>query len=227
MAHIHLQDGSFTLFWVAAWWLATIVITAWAVFWLRNVKKIGTRMITIAAFCTAAMFVIFQVEIPIAGGVHLSLTPFVGILIGPAAGALVVLLVNILTAAIGHGGWSIIGANALVNVIEVIVAWALFSGLKNIVRSTFYRAAMVTFVGLCAGNIAMIGIILISGVQGVTQSQEQILYGLLLIAALNLAVAVIESVVTGFMVAFIERTRPDILGEKPGNDDPGTKPGTS
>ena len=113
-----------------------------------------------------------------------------------------------------------------VNVIEVIVAWALFSGLKNIVRSTFSRAAIVTFVGLSAGNIAMIGIILISGVQGVTQSQEQILYGLLLIAALNLAVAVIESVVTGFMVAFIERTRPDILGEKPGNDDPGTTPGT-
>ena len=226
MAHIHLQDGSFALFWVAVWWLATIVITACAVFWLRNVKKIGTRMITIAAFCTAAMFVIFQVEIPIAGGVHLSLTPFVGILIGPAAGALVVLIVNILTAAIGHGGWSIIGANALVNVIEVIVAWALFSGLKNIVRSTFYRAAMVTFVGLCAGNIAMIGIILISGVQGVTQSQEQILYGLLLIAALNLAVAVIESVVTGFMVAFIERTHPDILGDKPKTSQPERKTDT-
>jgi cobalt/nickel transport system permease protein len=215
MAHIHLEDGSFSLFWVLVWWLATIIITAAAVFWLRNKKKIETRTLTIAAFCTAAMFVIFLVEIPIAGGVHLSLTPFIGILVGPAIGACVVLIVNIFTAAIGHGGWSMIGANALVNVIEVFAAWALYAGLKNVVKGTFPRVAIATFVSLCLGNIAMIGIILISGVQGVTQSQGQILNGLILIAFLNFAVAVIESVVTGFMVAFIERTRPDILGKKP------------
>jgi len=215
MAHIHLQDGSFSFFWVIVWWLATIIITAAAVYWLRNTKKCETRTLTIAAFCTAAMFVIFLVEIPIAGGVHLSLTPFIGILVGPAIGACVVLIVNIFTAAIGHGGWSMIGANALVNVIEVLVAWALYAGLKNVVKGTFPRVAIATFVSLCLGNIAMIGIILISGVQGVTQSQGQVLYGLILIAAVNFAVAVIESVVTGFMVAFIERTRPDILGKKP------------
>lgn len=215
MAHIHLQDGSFSLFWVIVWWLATIIITASAVYWLRNKKKCETRTLTIAAFCTAAMFVIFLVEIPIAGGVHLSLTPFIGILVGPAIGACVVLIVNIFTAATGHGGWSMIGANALVNVIEVLVAWTLYAGLKNVVKGTFSRVAIATFVSLCLGNIAMIGIILISGVQGVTQSQGQVLYGLTLIAFLNFAVAVIESVVTGFMVAFIERTRPDILGKKP------------
>jgi len=59
----------------------------------------------------------------------------------------------------------------------------------------------------------MIAIILVSGVQGVTQTQEQVLYGLTQIAAVNRAVAVIESIVTGFMVAFIERTRPDIPGK--------------
>ncbi|MCX6696494.1 MAG: energy-coupling factor ABC transporter permease [Methanoregula sp.] len=215
MAHIHLQDGSFSLYWVIVWWLATIIITAAAVYWLRNKKKCEPRTLTIAAFCTAAMFVIFLVEIPIAGGVHLSLTPFIGILVGPAIGACVVLIVNIFTAAIGHGGWSMIGANALVNVIEVLAAWTLYAGLKNFIKSTFSRVALATFVSLCLGNIAMIGIILISGVQGVTQSQEQVLYGLTLIAAVNFAVAVIEAVVTGFMVAFIERTRPDILGKKP------------
>ncbi|MFA5416443.1 MAG: energy-coupling factor ABC transporter permease, partial [Methanoregula sp.] len=51
-----------------------ILITAAAVFWLRNKKKIDTRTLTVAAFCTAAMFVIFLVKIPISSGVHLSLT---------------------------------------------------------------------------------------------------------------------------------------------------------
>ncbi len=192
-----------------------ILITAAAVFWLRNKKKIDTRILTVAAFCTAAMFVIFLVKIPISSGVHLSLTPFIGILVDPAIGACVVLVVNIFTATIGHGRWSMIGANAPVNVIEVLVDRALYDGLKNAIRTTFPRVALATFVNLCIGNCAMIAIILVSGVQGVTQTQEHVLYGLTQIAAVNLAVAVIESIVTGFMVAVIERTRPDIPGKKP------------
>jgi cobalt/nickel transport system permease protein len=192
-----------------------ILITTAAVFWLRNKKKIDTRTLTVAAFCTDAMFVLFLVEIPIAGGVHIRLAPCIGILVGPAIGTCVVLIVNIFTAAIKHGGWSMIGANVLVNVIEVFVAWVLYAGQKNAIRTLFPRVALATFVSLCIGNCAMIAIIRVSGVQGVTQTQEQVLYGLTQIAAVNLAVAVIESIVTGFMVAFIERTRPDILGKKP------------
>jgi len=131
-----------------------ILITAAAVFWLRKKKKIDTRILTVAAFCTVAMFVIFPVEIPIAGGVHLSLTPFIGIRVGPAIGACVVLVVIIFTAAIKHGGWSMIGANALVNVIEVLVAWALYVRLKNAIRTIFPRVAHATFVSLYIGNCA-------------------------------------------------------------------------
>ena len=90
-------------------------------------------MITLAAFCTAAAFAVFQVSIPLFGGVHLNLTPLIGILVGPVIGSFIVLIVNILSAAIGHGGWGLIGANLLVNIIEVIVAYSLFRGLKKIV----------------------------------------------------------------------------------------------
>lgn len=215
MAHIHLEDGSFTLFWVAIWWLATIIIIGGSLYWLRTVKKMDNRLVIIAAFCIAALFAIFQVEIPIAGGVHLSLTPLVGILTGPAVGCLIVFIVNILSAAIGHGGWSMIGANTLVNATEVAVAFALFWLLKKITASPFSRGAIATFAGLVCGNVVMIAIILISGVQGVSQSPAQILAGLWLIAAINIAVAVIEAVITGFMIAFLQRVRPDILdGEK-------------
>jgi cobalt/nickel transport system permease protein len=211
MAHIHLEDGSFTLFWVIVWWAAALAIIGIALFLLRRHGKTDNRRITIAAFCTAAAFVLFQVEIPVAGGVHISLTPLIGILTGPVIGLLIVFIINILSAAVGHGGWSMIGANTLVNFSEVIVAYAIWRGLRSILPDLFARAGIATFCGLLVGNILMVGIILISGIQGVNQRPEQILAGLSLIAAINIAVAVLEALITGLVISTLGKMRPDLL----------------
>ena len=182
MAHIHLEDGSFTLFWVIVWWTLALVLIGAALLWVRTAKKPDNRMITLAAFCAAAAFVVFQVSIPVFGGVHLSLTPLIGILVGPAIGSFIILIINVLSAAVGHGGWGLIGANLLVNVIEVVVAYTAFRSLKKIFPKPFARGAVATLASLFCGNLAMIAIILVSGVQGVNQPVSQILSGLTLLA---------------------------------------------
>jgi cobalt/nickel transport system permease protein len=214
MAHIHLEDGSFTLTWVLVWWFLALVIIGVALLLLRSRNKPDSRTITIAAFLTAASFAIFQISLPIFGGVHMNLTPLIGILAGPVMGSLVVLIVNILSAAIGHGGWGLIGANVIVNFTEVVVAYFTWRGLKNVTGSLFSRAGIATFSGLFMGNIVMISIILVSGVQGTSQTTYQTLAGLSLLAAVNMGVAVIEAVITGLAVVYIERVRPDLLGVK-------------
>lgn len=211
MAHIHLEDGSFTLFWVIVWWAAALAIIGLAVFFLRRQGKTDNRRITIAAFCTAAAFVLFQVDIPIAGGVHISLTPLIGILTGPVIGLFIVFITNILSAAIGHGGWGMIGANTIVNLSEVLVAYGIWRGLKPFILNTFFRAGTATLCGLILGNFVMMGIIVISGIQGVNQSPDQIVSGLFLIAAVNTAVAVIEALMTGLIVSALGKMRPDLL----------------
>ncbi len=211
MAHIHLEDGSFTLLWVIIWWAVALLLIGSALFLLRRQGKADNRRITIAAFCTAAAFVLFQVDIPIAGGVHISLTPLVGILTGPVIGLLIVFIINILSAAVGHGGWGMIGANTLVNIAEVVVAFALWRGMKSFLPDTFFRAGIATFCGLAMGNIMMMGIILSSGLQGVSQSPEQILAGLSLIAAINIGMAVVEALLTGLLVSYLGKMRPDLL----------------
>jgi cobalt/nickel transport system permease protein len=216
LAHIHLEDGSFTLFWVALWWVIALVVIAAALVWVRSVKKTDTRKITLAAFCTAAAFAISQVSIPLFGGVHLNLTPLIGILAGPAFGSLIVLVINILSAAIGHGGWGLVGANLLVNVTEVLVAYGTWNMLKRLFPGAFARAGIATLVGLFCGNLAMIAIILVSGVQGVTQTSSQMLAGLTLVAGVNMGVAIIEAFITGMIIAAIIKARPDLLeGERP------------
>jgi cobalt/nickel transport system permease protein len=62
----------------------------------------------------------------------------------------------------------------------------------------------------------MIAIILVSGVQGVSQTSSQILAGLTLVAGVNMGVAVIEAFITGMIIAAIIKARPDLLeGERP------------
>jgi cobalt/nickel transport system permease protein len=209
MAHIHLEDGSFYLQWVIIWTIVALVIIGICVLWLRNVRKMDSRLMTLAALCTAATFAVFQIEIPVFGGVHLSLTPLVGILAGPAVSGIIVLIVNVFSAAIGHEGWGIIGANAIVNMAEVVGAYFVYTWLaRSLKMKALYSAGIATFVGLFLGNAAMIGIILISGIQG----KEVLLAELSLIAAANIVMAIVEAFVTAYIVAYIQKVRPDMLG---------------
>jgi cobalt/nickel transport system permease protein len=212
MAHIHLEDGAFTLQWVIIWYVIAGLFLLLCLYWVRRKGKLDNRTIVMSAMVTAAAFAVFQVNIPIFGGVHMNLTPLIGILAGPAFGGIIVLIVNILSAAIGHGGWGLIGANVLVNMLEVLTAYLVFRWLGSLKLDIFSRAGLATLVGLLLGNCVMIGIIVISGVQGTEKSQLDTLYGLALLAAVNMGVAVIESIITGFAVAYIHRVRPDMLG---------------
>ena len=213
MAHIHLQDGSLPLEWLALWWALSLAILAVCLLRLRR-QRLDPSRITLAALCTATVFALFQISIPIFGGVHLSLMPLVGILLGPFLGPLVALIVNLFSAAIGHGGWGLIGANLLVNAVEIVVAYAVYRGTERRLDSVPVRGAAATFLALFAGNLAMIGIVLVSGIQGVSQSASATAAGLAVIGAINMGVGAVEAIVSGYLLAYISRVRPEILGRR-------------
>ena len=209
MAHIHLPDGVFSLQWVIIWWALALRVLAVALLVARR-QTFTTQRLTAAALLAAVSFAIFQVNIPFAGGVHMNLTPLIGILAGPAIGSLIVLIVNILSAAIGHGGWGLIGANTLVNVSEVVSAYYLFYYATRRFE-LFTRGAVAAFGGLLVGNVLSVLIIVISGIQGSTLSGSALLVFTLQVPLLNLIVAVGEAIVTGFVVEYLGRVRPDML----------------
>jgi cobalt/nickel transport system permease protein len=136
----------------------------------------------------------------------------VGIVAGPAIGGVIFLIVNIFSAAIGHEGWTIIGANLLINMVEVLAAYFVYRWISRSAKiKTLYSAGIAAFVALFLGNIAMIGIILVSGIQG-KESVE--LSELSVLAAANIVMALVEAFVTGYIVAYIRRVRPDMISTK-------------
>jgi len=153
------------------------------------------------------------VPLPLFGGLHLNFTPLIGILGRPAVGGIIVLIANIFSAAVGHGGWGLVGANCIVNMSEVLVTCLVYRGLSRLNLDAFSRAGIGTIIGLFIGNLTMMSVILISGVQGIDIGFVQLLNSLVIIAAVNMLVAVIEAFVTGYIVSYLERVRPDMLGE--------------
>ncbi|HVP93033.1 MAG TPA: energy-coupling factor ABC transporter permease [Acidobacteriota bacterium] len=216
MAHIHLPDGAFSIVWVITWFAASLALMGVLIWRYRRSGNVSISKLSTASILTALAFAIFQIEIPLFGGVHLNLTPLLGIFLGPVLGCSAALIVNIFSAALGHGGWSMIGANFLVNSVEVVVGYYLFIALSRLTKSRFAQAGTSTVLALTAGNLVMVGIILISGIQGSALASLEIAENLIPLVIINFALAAVEGIITAFAVDYAARMKPELLQVKPG-----------
>ena len=211
MAHIHLGEGSFPLWALIIWTLVGVGLIGVVTYRVRK-GGIKTQHIALAGIGAAASFAIFQLNLPVWGGIHMNLTGLVGILAGPTLGALVALVVNIFSAALGHGAVGLLGANTLVNATEAIVAYYIFKALMGMDWDIFPASAGAATIGLSAGAILMGAIIVISGVNGSALPRADLTVAVAGLVGLNLGVAVIEGILTGFIVQFLASIRPDLVG---------------
>lgn len=211
MAHIHLGEGSFPLWALALWTTVGVALISVVVYRIRK-DSVKTHQIALAGIGAAASFAIFQLNIPVWGGIHMNLTGLVGILAGPLLGALIALVVNIFSAALGHGAVGLLGANTLVNASEAIVAYYIFKALLRMDWDSFPASTGAATLGLSAGAILMGAIIVISGVNGSALPRGDLTIAVAGLVGLNLGVAVIEGILTGFVVQFLVSVRPDLIG---------------
>lgn len=104
-----------------------------------------------------------------------------------------------------------IGANFLINSIEVIVGYYLFIAFRKLIKSRFSQAGISTVLALTTSSFAMVGIIVVSGIQGSALTSLEIAKNLIPLAIINMALAVVEAVVTAFVVTYAARMRPELL----------------
>ena len=211
MAHIHLGEGSFPLWAVVVWTLLGLGLISTIIYRIRK-GSIETNQIALAGIGAAASFAVFQLNIPVWGGIHMNLTGLVGILAGPLLGALIALVVNIFSAALGHGAVGLLGANTLVNASEAIVAYYMFKTLISMDWDVFPASTSAATIGLSAGAFLMGAIIVISGVNGSALPRGDLAIAVGGLVGLNLGVAVIEGLLTGFIINFLASVRPDLVG---------------
>jgi cobalt/nickel transport system permease protein len=210
MAHIHLGEGSFPLWALALWTVVGACLVGLVVYRVRK-GGIKTHQIALAGIGAAASFAVFQLNLPVWGGIHMNLTGLVGILAGPLLGTLIALVVNIFSAALGHGAVGLLGANTLVNATEAVAAYYIFRALLRMDWDVFPASAGAATVGLSAGAFLMGAIIVVSGVNGSALPRGDLAVAVAGLVGLNLGVAVIEGILTGFVVQFLASVRPDLV----------------
>jgi cobalt/nickel transport system permease protein len=162
MSHLHIPDGVLPWWLIGLGWLVAAVMVGVALRLARRAprEEVVPRVGVVAALVVAAM----STEIvPIA--YHVNLTVLAGIVLGPAAGPLVALVVNIVLALFGHGGVTVIGLNTVITGTEMILGWSLFRGLRRLAPARIgLMAGLATVLTLMVTTTMLVGVVALSGI---------------------------------------------------------------
>lgn len=197
---MHISDGVLT----APVWIGGYVVAAGIV--AVTTRKINSQDMPKIAVMTSAFFVASLIHIPLGPtSVHLILNGLVGIILGPLAFFSIMVGLILQAFLFQHGGITTIGANSVMMGLPALLAYRLFS-----LHHRFHFRAKEVIFGSLAGGIGVFGGVVILAILLVTTGNEFI--GVTKYAAVaHLPVIVIEVVISGFVVSFLSKVKPEIL----------------
>ncbi len=217
MTHMHIPDGILPV-WL---WLSGIIATVWllalCLYLLRSMDR--RKKIPLLGALSATMLVAMSLEIlPLA--YHLNLSVAAGILLGPSLGFIAAFLVNLMLALIGHGGITVIGLNTLMLGTEAFLGHFVFFLLPTRLP-VFWRAAVATVIALFLVSILLIAIVGISQADidrflehdhgAAANHGASLLTFAWMVFGLGALGWIVEAAITGAVIRFLGRVRPDLL----------------
>jgi cobalt/nickel transport system permease protein len=207
-AQMHIPDGFLSLIVSLIFWAITIVMVGLAI--AKTNRNLGEKQIPLMGVMAAFIFAAQMLNFPVAGGTsgHFLGGALAAMVLGPWAGILV------MTAVIGvqgllfqDGGLLVMGANIFnMGILTAVIGFGLYrmvAGQKRVVR--------LAFAGLGAWLSTMTAALVTSlelWVSG-TSRLEIVLPAMLGVHAL---IGLGEAVITVAALAYIEQTRPDLVG---------------
>lgn len=212
--HIHIPDGILPI-WL--WVIGFLIVVVFLIILLPRLRK-EIQKIPLVGMTTAVVLLVMS--IPLGLPVHLSLMVFIGLLVGVRWSLIVALIVNIILASFGHGGLTIVGLNTLMLWLQAFFGIYLFRFFIKILRNYFVSASLATFISLFISFLFLIGIVAISTVEPAEFLHHHKELGHLEISLftfilLSSPVAVfgiiIESIITGVIVQFLKRIKPELI----------------
>jgi cobalt/nickel transport system permease protein len=213
---MHIPDGFLSLYVIIPTFIITIT------FWIISIKKVKLteQQIPIMGLLTALFFAAMMMNYPIIGGTtaHLLGGATIGLILGPFAGTISMIIILVLQALLfGDGGLTALGANVLnIGIIGVFVPCIIFLAANKVLKlktttSVFATILISAFVGDVLAAIS-------AGVElGLSQPVFQ--YGLSVavpaMAINHSIIGVAEGIVTVIIIGTLLKLRPDVLEKSP------------
>ena len=173
-----------------------------------GLRRLSYEEIPRTAVMASVFFVVSLVRIPVGGGsVHLLLIGLTGLLLGWAAFPAILIGLVLQAQLFGFGGLTTLGVNTLNMALPAVACHFLFRHLVRRSRPVVAAA----WAGIGAGLATLAACALLSASLLLAGREFHLLVKLVVIA--HLPVVVVEAVVTGAVISFLKRVRPDILSE--------------
>lgn len=201
---MHLSDGVLSTGAV----IATSAIAGGML--VKAFKDVKEEEIPKISLMTATFFTFALISFPVGPStVHPLLGGLIGIMLGTRS--TIAIFIGLLLQAIlfQHGGLTTLGMNTIMVSIPAIIAHKLFAGLlvkkKNISLSA----------GLAGASSVILTVAILSIVLFLSSSSygEGFLSVINILAIGHIPLAIGEAILTSFIIAFIHRTRPNVLEE--------------
>ena len=208
---LHIPDGFLNLAVSLVCWVITIVLLGVAV--RRTQDELGERQVPLMGVMAAFIFAAQMINFPVAGGTsgHLLGGALAAITLGPWAGMLVMAcVIGVQALVFQDGGLLALGANILnMGILTALIGYGLYGGAAG--RSLRVRlgvAGVAAWLSVMAGALATALQLWLSG----TVPLQVVVPAMLGVHAL---IGLGEALITVAALAFISRTRPDILAVEP------------
>lgn len=173
-----------------------------------GLKKIDYDRIVHVAILASAFFVASLIHVNLGpSSVHLILNGVVGLFLGWAAFPAILVALLLQAVFFQYGGITALGVNTLIMATPAVVCYYLFSPFLNRGKRTVFAASFMAGAGSVLLSCLFLGFALYF-------TEKSFLEVSILIITANLPIMIMEGVVTGFMVTFLQRVYPEILPGK-------------
>jgi cobalt/nickel transport system permease protein len=158
------------------------------------------------AMLSAAFFVASLIHVPVGpASVHLVLNGLVGLILGWAAFPALLIALGLQAVLFGYGGLTVLGVNTVVMGAPALCCYLLFSrwlraGGKGVAFGLGFAAGMV---GILGGCLLLAAALVTTGKEFGSVAE--------LVVVAHLPVALVEGLITGSVVVFLRKVRPELL----------------
>jgi cobalt/nickel transport system permease protein len=204
---LHIPDGFLTLIVSLIFWVVTLVMIGFSI--SKTNKSLGEKQIPLMGIMAAFIFAAQMLNFPVAGGTsgHFLGGALAAIVLGPWAGILVMTAVIAVQGFLFQdGGLLVMGANIFnMGILTAAIGFGLYRTVSN--RNTTLR---LTVAGVAAW-LATMGAALFTSLQLWLSNTSRLEIVVPTMLGVHALIGVGEAIITVTAMAFIERTRPDLL----------------
>jgi cobalt/nickel transport system permease protein len=171
-----------------------------------GLRSMDYEQVPRVAIVSSAFFVVSLIHVPLGvTSVHLVLSGLLGLILGWAAFPALLIALLLQAVMFGHGGLLALGVNALTMGLPAVVCYYLFR------RAVACRHEWLAFsTGVSAGVLAMLlGALLTASALWIAGKEFELIGKAVL--GFHVAVAAVEGLVTGSVILFIRKVRPELF----------------